>query len=197
MNEAKAAGPKTELVGVSGRMQQSIENMIEFLAVGVGDCIGFARTAAPKNPYDRQPSSERDDAAKMVTTTAELLSSIAKLRGEFSQNYHVTRDASAAELALREEKKWEVAHMVSQHEVEKMGEEEYVDYHRKLKRLPPKYEGTFLRQDRQVLPLDPHQLATLEAEVERGSASPTPSPRKKHGSNTGHADSRKGSDGSG
>lgn len=91
MNQAKAAGPKTELVGVSSRMQQSIEDMIASISEGIADCMENARTVEGPDPYNHRRSGERSDATKMMTTTAELLQSIAKLKGEFRQSYHVTR----------------------------------------------------------------------------------------------------------
>jgi hypothetical protein len=185
MSDVKAAGPKTDLVGVSPRMQQTIENLIANLAEGVHDCLENARHAVPGNDSDSARSSERHDAVGIAGKAAELIAAVAKLKGGFSHDYRVVRvnDTSADERALRAEKTWEVANMVSQAEVEDMDEEEYVDYHRKLKGLPPKYARSFLKMDRQVKALDLLQLATLEAEVERGSASPTPSPCENRGSN--------------
>src|SRR5262249_61068659 len=105
--------------------------------------------------------------------------------------YRITRasEAIADERALREEKKWEVANMVTQSEVDDMNEKDYVDYQRMLKRLPPKYATTFWKADRVPQALDLHKLATLEAEVERGSPRPTPSPFGNRGSNTAPAES--------
>ncbi len=80
MKMQKAAGPNTELVGVSQRMQQSIEDMIASVSRGIGDCMENAR-GEPESPYDTTRSSERNDAVRMVSSTAELLSSIAKLKG--------------------------------------------------------------------------------------------------------------------
>src|ERR1700744_4206004 len=89
MKMEKADGPKTELVGVSQRMQQSIEEMIASVSRGIGDCMDNARAAQPKSLADDTRSSERRDAVQMVSSTAELLGSIAKLKGEFSHNYNI------------------------------------------------------------------------------------------------------------
>src|ERR1700744_6688298 len=78
MKMEKADGPKTELVGVSSRMQQSIEEMIAFISRGVGDCMENARNANPQNPYERERHDERSDASKMINTTAEILTAIAQ-----------------------------------------------------------------------------------------------------------------------
>ena len=91
MTNAKAAGPKTDLIGVSSRMQQSIEDMIASFSDGIADCLQNARTIEGEDPYNHRRSGERRDATKLMTTTAELLSSIAKLKGEFHQSYRVTR----------------------------------------------------------------------------------------------------------
>jgi hypothetical protein len=190
MTEAKAAGPKTELIGVSPRMQQSIEDLIATLTEGVGDCLTNARNTEPRNGFDDARSSERRDAVQIASTAADVLASIAKLKGGFSHDYKITRmsEAIADERALRNEKKWEVANMVTKRETLEMSDEDYVDYQRKLQGLPPKYRRSWWRDDRQAEALDPYQLATLEAEVERGSASPTPSPLQNRGSNTGPAE---------
>jgi hypothetical protein len=184
MNQGKAAGPKTELVGVSQRMQQSIEEMIAAVSRGVADCMENARNASPQNPYERERSDERSDAAKMMTTTAELLASISKMKGEFSHNYHIVRDASAEERALRDEKKWEAAHLRTQREVDDMSDEEYVDYHRKLKRLPPKFSRSPALDERSVPGVADEELAALEEEVKRvEKLATTPLPENR-GSNT-------------
>jgi hypothetical protein len=186
MTENKAAGPKTELIGVSQRMQQSIEDLIASLTEGVGDCLQIARGTESASGFDDTRSSERRDAVNIASTAAEVLAAIAKLKGGFSHDYRITRasEAIADERALREEKKWEIANMVTQSEVDDMSEKDYVDYQRMLKGLPPKYAPTFWKSDRVPQALDRHQLATLEAEVERGSARPTPSPSRNRGSNT-------------
>jgi len=176
MKMEKAAGPKTELVGVSQQMQQSIEEMIASVSRGVGDCMENARKE-PANDYDTTRSNERRDAVQMVSSTAELLSSISKLKGEFQYNYHVVRDASAEERALREEKKHEVSLMKTQREVDDMSDEQYIDYHRAMKGLPPKFKKTWHAMDRTVLALNDSQLGELEAEMaclEETAATPLP-----------------------
>ena len=190
MKESQAAGPKTELVGVSQRMQQSIEEMVASVSRGIGDCMENARNAEPSSLADDTRSSERRDAVQMVSSTAELLSSIAKFKGEFSHNYHIVRDASAEERTLRAEKKHEVSLMRSQGEVEEMSDEEYVDYHRTMKGLPPKYKKTWHATDRDVKALKDSALAELEAEVaraERAAATPLP---ENAGSNDNAAESQ-------
>ena len=184
MNQAKAAGPKTELIGVSSRIQQSIEDMIASVSRGIGDCMENARNANPQNPYQRERHDERSDATKLMTTTAELLSSIAKLKGEFSHNYHIVRDASAEERALREEKKREVALMRTQREVDEMSDEEYVDYHRAMKGLPLKYTRSKTFGGSSVTALGDGELAALEAEIESAETPAPPPPPENHGSNT-------------
>lgn len=145
MNQAKAAGPKTELVGVSSRMQQSIENMIASFSQGVADCMENARTAVPRNSADDCRSSERRDAVQLVSSTAELLSSIAKLKGEFSHNYTITRTSEKerererirAETGLENDPRYmELAELLDPDEVEALSDEEREDYFRLLK-LPP------------------------------------------------------------
>jgi hypothetical protein len=91
MSTANAAGRKTELAGLTARLQQSIEEQVASLAQGVADCMENARNTTPRSTMDDSRSVERRDAVQMVSSTAELLSAIAKLRGEFSHNYHVTR----------------------------------------------------------------------------------------------------------
>jgi hypothetical protein len=164
MKTEKAAGPKTELVGVSQRMQQSIEDMIASVSRGIGDCMENAR-AEPKSLMDDRRSSERRDAMQMVSSTAELLASIAKMKGEFNHSYHIVRDASPEERALRAEKKQEVSLMRTSREVQDMSDEDYVDYQRAMKGLPPKYKKTWHASDRYPDPLVDRELAELEAEV--------------------------------
>lgn len=145
MKMQRADGPKTELVGVSQRMQQSIEEMVASMAQGVADCVNYARDVTPQAPHDHRRSSERSDATKMMTTTAELLSSIAKLKGEFQHNYTINRISElerARERARREtgiEKGAnfiEVNELLDPAEVEALSNEEREDYFRYL-RLPP------------------------------------------------------------
>lgn len=190
MKHEMAAGPKTELVGVSSRMQQSIEDMIASVSRGIGDCMENARNATPQSFADDCRSSERRDAVQMVSSTAELQSSIAKLKGEFSHNYHIVRDASAEERALREEKKREVSLMRRPGEVEDMSDEEYVDYHRAMKGLPPKYKKTWHLAERQAYALDNGALAELEAEVERAENAAATPPPETLGSNDNAAESQ-------
>lgn len=184
MKMEKADGPKTELVGVSQRMQQSIEEMIASVSQGIGDCMENARNAEPRSLADNTRSSERTDAVRMMSSTAELLSSIAKLKGGFQYNYNVVRDASAEERALREEKKREASLMRTQSEVEAMSEEEYVDYHRAMKGLPPKFKKTWHAVDRCMRALDDRELVELEGEVARREKSTTTPLPENAGSNT-------------
>ena len=170
MIESKAAGPKTELVGVSGRMQQSIENMIEFLAAGVGDCMDFARNAKPQNPYDRERSSERDDAAKMVTTTAELLSSIAKLKGEFRHNYHVTRvNEGGGPTTPKPDPYWngDETQLLNREEYDALSMQEQVDYERWTNGLPPRFAGWKRPSCASSKPKADDSLKQLEEEIGR------------------------------
>jgi hypothetical protein len=176
MKTQMADGPKTELVGVSQRMQQSIEDMIASVSRGVADCMDSARDIESEGPYDHRRSSERSDANKMITTTAELLSAIAKLKGEFSHNYHIVREASAEERALREEKKREAALMRTQREVDAMSDEEYVDYHRAMKGLAPKYTKSKTAGGSSVTAIDDGDLAALEAQISRENLATTPLP---------------------
>jgi hypothetical protein len=188
MKMEKAAGPKTELIGVSQQMQQSIEDMIASVSRGIGDCMENARNAEPRSLADNTRSSERNDAVHMMSSTAELLSSIAKLKGGFQYNYNVVRDASAEERALREEKKREASLMRTQSEIEAMSEEEYVDYHRAMKGLPPKFKKTWHAEDRYARALDDRELVELEGEVARmNKPATTPLPGNA-GSNTNAAE---------
>jgi len=146
MTQNMAAGPKTELVGVSSRMQQSIEDMIASLSRGVGDCLENARTAKPENAFDNVRSSERNDATRIVSTTAELLASIAKLKGEFRQSYHVTRVNEVAGDAQAEPKsaaywKGDDADLLTQEEYDTLSHKEQVDYDRWTNGLPPRFGG--------------------------------------------------------
>jgi hypothetical protein len=141
MNEARAAGPKTELVGVSSRMQQSIERQIAALSQGVEDCMENARNAEPRSLADDTRSGERRDAVQMVSSTAELLSSIAKLKGEFHHNYVITRKdekgARDVEGGIETDPNFvEVHELYDPHEVEALSDDEREDYFRRLK-LPP------------------------------------------------------------
>ena len=189
MKTQMADGPKTELVGVSSRMQQLIEQQIAALARGVEDCMNNARAAEPLSLADDTRSSERRDAVQMVSSTAELLTSIAKLKGEFQHSYHIVRDASAEERAMRAEKKNEVSLMRARREVEDMSDEEYVDYHRAMKGLPPKYRKTRHAVDRYPDPLDDRELAELEAEVARVEKIATTPLPENAGSNTNAGES--------
>ncbi|HTT98236.1 MAG TPA: hypothetical protein VMF58_09315 [Rhizomicrobium sp.] len=190
MKMTMADGPKTELIGVSQRIQQSIEEMIASVSRGIGDCMENARNAEPRSLADNTRSGERTDAVRMMSSTAELLSSIAKMKGEFQYNYNVVRDASAEERALREEKKREVALMRTQREVEDMSDEQYVDYHRAMKGLPPKFKKTWHAMDRTGLALEDHELVELEAEVAR-KETPTSTPLPENaGSNTDAAETQ-------
>ncbi len=106
-----ADGPKTELIGVSQRMQQSIEEMITSVSRGIGDCMENARNTEPRSLADDTRSSERRDAVQMMSSTAEMLSSIAKMKGEFSHNYHNQPRCFGRVDALRDEKIREVSLM--------------------------------------------------------------------------------------
>lgn len=183
MRETKTAGPKTELIGVSIRMQQSIEDMIASFSRGVADCLENARMFEDESPYDNRRSSERHDAAKLVTTTAELLGAIAKLKGEFSHSYHIVRDVSAEERALRAEKKREAALMKTQREVDAMSDEEYVDYHRTMKGLAPKYTRSKAVGESSVTAIDDSELSALEAEISRAEKLAATPPSENRGSN--------------
>jgi hypothetical protein len=140
MKNARAAGPKTELIGVSIRMQQSIEDMIASFSIGVSDCLENARRFQEESPYDNRRSNERDDATKMVATTAELLVSIAKLKGEFSHNYHIVREqkerAQREEQHRRFQEQWN-AKLLPAEEVDAMSDEEYAAYCRRLAARDP------------------------------------------------------------
>ncbi len=83
MKTQMADGPKTELVGVSQRMQQSMVVSSASVSCGVGDCRDNALNAEPRSIADDTRSSERRDAVQMVSSTAGLLSAIAKLKGAF------------------------------------------------------------------------------------------------------------------
>jgi hypothetical protein len=54
-------------------MQQLIEDQIAALTGGVSDCMENARNAEPESLADNTRSSERNDAVRMVSSTAELL----------------------------------------------------------------------------------------------------------------------------
>ena len=84
MKIERADGPKTELIGVSQRMQQSIEEMIASVSRGIGDCMENARDK-PESPYDNMRTSERNDAVRMVSSTAELLASTEQTIDSISQ----------------------------------------------------------------------------------------------------------------
>jgi hypothetical protein len=142
MKTQRADGPKTEPVGVSQKMQQSIEEMIASMAQGVADCVNYARDVTPEAPHDHRRSNERSDATKMMTTTAELLSSIAKLKGEFQHNYNINRiDAKErekerlrAETGLNNNPRFrEFIELLDPEEVEALSDSEREDYFRDLK----------------------------------------------------------------
>ena len=57
--------------------------------------------------------------------------------------------------------------MRPQREVEDMSDEEYIDYHRKLKGLPPKFSTSPALDGRSVRGVADDELAALEQEVKR------------------------------
>jgi len=145
MKMSMAAGPKTDLIGVSQRMQQSIEEMIASVSRGIGDCMENARNTQPRSLADDTRSSERRDAVQMMSSTAEILSSIAKLKGEFSHNYTINRvsELERARARAREEggmeksdRFIELAELMDPEEVEALDDAQREDYFRFLK-LPP------------------------------------------------------------
>ena len=180
MKETKAAGPKTELVGVSVRMQQSIEDMIASFSKGIADCVRNADSAEPESAYDDRRSNERRDATQLMTATAELLGSIAKLKGEFSHNYHIIREEAAKEKARRDRAIRE-SKLRPEEEVDAMGDDEYIDYIRDLDGLPPKHAPAGRRRD-----MDPRvdqEVAALHEEAKRVEAMLTTPPPENRGSN--------------
>jgi hypothetical protein len=178
-----AQGPKTELVGVSGRMQQSIEDMIASLSRGVGDCLENARTAKPENAFDNVRSSERNDATRIVSTTAELLASIAKLKGEFRHDYRITRTNQPSAPRVRHPDPpgvTELVELLSQEEIDALSEEEYRAYVAQLT-PPPQNRGSNKKRADAPKPARPDTLKDLADEVERVekimSATPHPENR--------------------
>ena len=104
-----------------------------------------ARNSTPQNFADDCRSSERRDAVQMVSSTAELLASIAKLKGEFSHNYIITRTSEKerererlrSETGLENHPNFrEFTELLEPDEVEALSDEEREDYFRHLK-LPP------------------------------------------------------------
>jgi hypothetical protein len=185
MKMEKADGPKTELVGVSSRMQQSIEDMIASFSEGVADCIEGARNVVPESAYDHRRSSERSDASKLMTTTAELLSSIAKLKGEFRQSYHVTRVSEPARKRAPTKSGWsgDEAELLTQKEYDALSEEEQIDYERWTEGLPPRFGGWRRPKLDKPEPAVDGEIAALAEEVERGLRIATTPPPENSGSN--------------
>ncbi len=145
MKMQMADGPKTELIGVSQRIQQSIEDMIASVSRGIGDCMENARNTVPRSIADDTRSSERRDAVQMVSSTADLLSSIAKLKGEFQHNYTINRiselerarQRAKEETGLEKSGRFvELGELMDPEEVEALSDAEREDYFRFLK-LPP------------------------------------------------------------
>jgi hypothetical protein len=81
MTDQKAEEPKSELAGMTLRMQQAVEDQIAALTAGVTACLTEAQ------------AGERKDAVQLVAATAGLLAAVAKVKGEFHQSYHITRAA--------------------------------------------------------------------------------------------------------
>ena len=188
MTESKAAGPKTELVGVSSRMQQSIENIIASASDGIADCMIGARNAVSEGPYDNRRSSERHDATKLMTTTAELLASIAKIRGEFSYNYHVTRVEEAAERGRRTVKPGWSGHnseLLTDKEYDLLTERERIDYERWTEGMPPKFGGW----KRPKLDASGSPIEDPVPAMNRGATPVDPPPPGNSGSNDNAAES--------
>ena len=186
MNDEKAAGPKPELVGVSSRMQQSIEDMIAYFSEGVADCMEGARNVVPKDPYDNRRSSERSDANKLMSTTAELLSSIAKLKGEFRQSYHVTRVSEPQQRRASSKSGWngDESQLLTQKEYDALGENEQIDYERWTEGLPPRFGGWRRPKVSKPEPSGDEELAALAQEIERVRKIATTPPPQNSGSNT-------------
>lgn len=142
MTQEMAAGPKTELVGVTGRMQQSIEDQLAALALGVSECLQNARTIGPKNSLDDSRSCERRDAVQFVSATAELLQAIAKVRGEFRHDYRVTRAGDRpAGPKLKIGWSGDEAALLNQAEYDALNQWEQEDYARWCEGLPPRFGG--------------------------------------------------------
>lgn len=135
MSGKSAAGRKTELVGVSGRLQELIEDQVASLTRGVADCVERARTVPSVNAYEDNRSSERRDAVGFVSATAGLLEAIAKLKGEFNQNYHVTRVTQPPESRALPRAGVEDAQILSPDEMDSLSDEELAE--RMLAAPPP------------------------------------------------------------
>jgi hypothetical protein len=170
MTESQAAGPKTELIGVSARMQQSIEDLIASLTEGVGDCLQNARGAVPRSDFDDSRSRERRDAVQIASTAAEVLASIAKLKGGFSHDYRITRLNAAEKPPARAPGPYwngDSDQLLTQKEYDALSEYEQVDYQRWVDGYPPKCGGW----------RRPERIAT-------------PSPSQNHGSNAEPAETQ-------
>jgi hypothetical protein len=182
MTEPKAAGPKTELIGVSQRMQQSIEDLIASLTEGVGDCLQNARTTEPESGFDDTRSSERRDAVNIASTAAEVLAAIAKLKGGFSHNYHVTR---AEERPAAQEHGWngDESQLPTRDGYDALTTREQVDYDRWSNGFPPKFGGW--KRPKIDPPRKRDVARELAEDVARGEriATATPSPSQNGGSN--------------
>jgi hypothetical protein len=185
MKMEKAAEPKTELVGVSSRMQQSIEDMIAAFSSGVADCMEIARNVLLEGPYDNRRSSERSDATKLMTTTAELLSSIAKLKGEFRQSYHVTRVNAPPQRQKSTKSGWngDDAELLTQAEYDALSRNEKIDYDRWTDGLPPRFGGWRRPRLDEAQPAVDREIAALAEEVERVRGIDTTPPLEDSGSN--------------
>lgn len=90
MTANMAPAPKADLAGVSGRMQQAIEDQLAALSSSVADCLESARKADPNQDFHFR-THEREDAIKIVSVTAELLQAVARIRGQFQHNYSINR----------------------------------------------------------------------------------------------------------
>lgn len=185
MDTEPAAGPKTELVGVSGRMQKAIEDQVAALADGVGDCLRAARDFQTDNPYDNTRSSERDDAVKIVSATAELLQAIARLKGGFQHDYRIVRIGPENDAPLQTMPKWQPPEgydedtypYLSDGELLSLNLEQRRAYWRMTASLPP-----HRRWEERLAERDAADLARLKAEVDR-IAEAYPLPPESHGSN--------------
>ncbi|MBV9992699.1 MAG: hypothetical protein JOZ72_15575 [Alphaproteobacteria bacterium] len=190
MDKEQAAGPKTELVGVSGRMQKAIEDQIAALADGLGDCLQGAREADVSDPYKNLRSSEREDAVKIVSATAELLQAIARLKGGFQHDYRIVRvepegGAKATAVPKQNGAKWPPPDGYDEDTYPYLTDEELLAlnldqrraYWRMTASLPP-----HRRWEERLAERDAADLARLKAEVDRIAAA-YPLPSENSGSN--------------
>ena len=189
MDAEVAAGPKTELAGVSGRIQKAVEDQIAALAEGMSECLQTARSAANDLINDTR-SGDRGDAVKIAGATAQLLQAIAKLKGSYRHDYNIRREAERPNKPkLRVGWSGREEDLLTQAEYDALDVFEQEDYLLWCEGEPFRFNG--FRKKPLPEPASQDELDKLSAEVGRLGRvlrDRTPSPLENRGSNNDAGD---------